>query len=197
MKFNQAISMVLCLTHLSLGLASAGAFAAETSAQTNSGKTAEFTLLENVIALQGQNLSDKDLQAQLGTVLTQYDAIAQKDGRAGRLGQAMVALGVYTPAQAQQFMTDVQSAASSSVDFQTVLGQALAKAPEGAQFSWCALGGGVLAGVSALVVFVGLIAEGFSVDSGGTSRPEAIMIGGAVSFAGGIALIVVGAKGDC
>ena len=78
----------------------------------------------------------------------------------------------------------------------TALSKMLSKAPEGAQFSYCALGGGILAGASAFVILLGL-AVGSIGDSNVNVSVNPITIVGGVGFAGALTLIILGASGEC
>lgn len=190
MRFKKSAAIVLCITQLSFGFTSSGT-------QTSP----EFSLLQNVIALEGQNLSQDTMTARLGTVLTQYETASQNDGRADRLKQAMVSLGVYTADQADQFVTDAMEVAASAAnpsDTGAMLTTLMSRVPQGAQFSYCLLGGGFLTVFGGVALFVGLLAKGLTVDGNG-NQPliDGILIGGGVGTAAGIGLVIGGATGGC
>ena len=120
-----------------------------------------------MISLQGQKLSNQELQKQLLTQVDQYEAAAPQEGRAERAEQALVTLGVYTPAQAQQFDTQVQAIShrlattsyASAKDAQEALTKqlmAVAFEAKGAQFSSCD-GVAILYYGGLAVFFAGLI----------------------------------------
>ena len=190
MNFKKFTAVVLCVSQLSLTLAA--------SADTPK-PSSEFILLKTAIALQGADLSQQDAVARLGSALTLYDQTAEKTGQIERLQQAMVDLGVYTPDQASDFVTGAQLAVSSGADLPTILSQTMTHAPAGAQFSGCILGGVLLAGVSLIVTFMGMLAVGLATDAGNAAsvRSDAILGGGLGGLGGGAALIVAGAYGKC
>lgn len=130
--------------------------------------TPEFALLENVIALQGENLPQPEMESQLQSSVRQYVTSASGDGAEQRFQQALVAIGLYTDAQAAQFMADSRAGAArvSSAAALAEEAQNLAKLhpPSGAQFSACDLdpwyvGGGVMA-AGTLVILAGAIMTG-------------------------------------
>ena len=113
--------------------------------------TPEFTLLQQVIALQGESLSSKDIQSQISKISARYaSASDMRDGESiQRLQQAIVDMNLYTPAQAAEIASEMQTAATqvSTTNFangnarsQAVLVEAqriAASHPAGAQFSAC------------------------------------------------------------
>lgn len=187
MDFTKITAAALCVVQL--GLISPS-FADTTK------PSSEFTLLKNVIALQGAGLSQSDLQTRLGSVLTQYDQTANPEGQIDRLQTAMIELGVYTPDQASAFVTEAKEATQSGADLSKVLAMTMSNAPAGAQFSFCALGGGLLAAVGTVVVFVGVLAKTIATQSY-SPAPTDFIIAGSVTLAGAVTLIVVGANGNC
>jgi hypothetical protein len=129
--------------------------------------TPETKLLSAVVELSGKNLTKSELQQQLTADLQQYDAEAPADGRVERTEQALVALGVDTPEQAQSFEQQVVASAKtlanskfeSTTDAQNAFQMQVVRliaGSQGAQFSYCG-GGGVLLG---WVAGVALMASG-------------------------------------
>lgn len=131
----------------------------------------ETALLENVIALQGQKLSASEMTTQSQKILSNYLASANPEGAQQRLEQALVTLGIYTPAQAAAFSADAQSAGARlsaakitdqqkrSALFAQEISRVAEMHPTGAQFSSCTLTkvvvigaiGGSLVGIGALL----------------------------------------------
>jgi len=101
----------LLKTKLISSLLIASTLFAQLSALASDTPTPEVNLLENVIALQGQKLSNDQFQSTLQPLVQNYLAIAPEDGRQDRLEQAMVTLGIYTPAQASELRTETEDAA--------------------------------------------------------------------------------------
>ena len=162
----------------------------------NSSATAETTLLKTVVALQGENLSQAEMQAQLKAAVSKYLANAPQQGQQERMEQALVALNIYTPEQAHGFVTDAHSAAAR-VENAKISGEQLSNTmnsemsklaglhPAGAQFSACA--------ISAVGIFTGAIAGGILMDNQPTDSArgeagEALFI---VSFFVGLGLVGV------
>ena len=187
--FRTSTAIGLCVAQLSLGFISSGALASTPSP--------EFTLLENVVALQAQDLPQQEVENRLNTLLTGYTSTANPEGRGERLQQAMVNLGVYTPAQAAAFIQEVKQTASSGADVNTALGELLSTPADGAQFSWCALGGGLLIGASAFVLLLGYALSGIGDSGGSTASNDRVYIIGGSGMAVGVTLVVVGAAGHC
>lgn len=147
-------------------LALTSAFAANSPAVTSP----EFTMLENVMALQGQKLSDSARQAKIDKILGAYTASASKDedARSARMQAALVQLGVYTPAQAEQFMSDAKVAelkvratqAANADQTRPVFASEITKLanlhPAGAQYSMCDIAewGGIIGVATAVVGLV-------------------------------------------
>lgn len=119
------------------------------STPANSGPSPENSLVESVIALQGQNISQTAMQKQMVALMTQYNSVADHTGQLQRFQQALVDLGVYTSAQAAEFTASAAAAASKvgstsaqSVDVAskamvTEIQQLAANHPVGAQFAGC------------------------------------------------------------
>lgn len=161
MTFKKGISTLLIASQVAM---TSMAFAASAPAASAS---PEFSMLQSVFALQGQKLSDQARQAQIGKILGTYTNAAPADGRTARLQDALVQLGVYTPAQAQQFMKDAQASEAavratqqfSADQTHAALAQQIVHLaqlhPAGAQFSKCEIA--VTVGlVGALTAFVGI-----------------------------------------
>jgi hypothetical protein len=99
----------------------------------------EHVMLQSIIALQGKNLSQNDIQTQSSSVISKYLAVAPQDGQQARLEQAFVDLGIYTADQAHSYVADAQKAAaqaSSKDTMATEIVQLAAHHPAGAQFSY-------------------------------------------------------------
>lgn len=171
MSFNKIVSLVLIGSQMGLGTIAFGATTATTTTATP-----EFTLLENVIALQGMNLSQSDMQTNVKNLLQDYSAKAQVTGQTDRMQAALVDLGVYTPAQAAGFASSAQASAAkitasnpgtndqAAVLMGAEINQLVGLHPAGAQFSGCSianLGDGDVAsavlGAGAVTLIVGLV----------------------------------------
>ena len=180
MFFKKAVS--ICLIASQFGLAST-VFAGGSTAMTIS-RTPEATLLQDVIALQGANLSDKDMQTQVRTALSEYASTSQEEGRSERLKQALVDMNVYTPAQAASFLADAETLntniAHNEMTAETAVSNLAGLHPMGAQFSACAITLAVtgLAGLTAVIT-----------GSGGVSSTDEPRFGIAI---GSFGLAVIG-----
>jgi hypothetical protein len=163
MKLHRSVALSLIVSQLSTG--------ALWAAPTNSNVTPEFTFIESVIALQGQNLKPTDLDQQLKSVYSTYvsSAANAEDGQQQRLTQALIDLGVYTPAQANGFVADAANATQSlssvdvkGADASQLMSEFSALAnlhPMGAQFSACdILSANTAVGVGAMGGFLMAIA---------------------------------------
>src|SRR6185437_15189465 len=114
--------------------------------------SAEINLLESAIALQGQNLSQQQIQSQMSTLMAGYAKTAPIQGQAERMEQALVAMNLYTPEQAHALMssTIASSHALEASGFSTQealqastsseIGSLVGAYPAGAQFSACTVG---------------------------------------------------------
>jgi hypothetical protein len=100
--FKKSISFILITAQF--GLAT-GACASETP---------EMKLLSQSIALSGRNLSPEQTQAELVADFSSYAKVAQVDGQSERMEQALIALNMYTPAQAHELTQDALALASQS-----------------------------------------------------------------------------------
>jgi hypothetical protein len=160
MTFKKSVSLILIGSQLSLAQA---AFASPAQALARS---PEFNLVESVIALQGAKLSANDEQNQITQAMTEYLVAAPTTGQQARLQQALIDLGVYTPAQAASFTADAQavetkvaaSNPSSADEASQTMSAEIAELsnlhPVGAQFAGqCELGWGMTSAgpVAALV----------------------------------------------
>ena len=133
----KTISMICVLTQL---IGATGAFAATQNPNP------ERILLESVISLQGQKVSPSEAQNGLKNAVKTYVSATPTDStdvRQQRLQSAMVELGIYTPAQASEFVTlaNAQAQKLGSSDHSIVLSEIqnlTNSAPKGAQFSACA-----------------------------------------------------------
>ena len=113
--------------------------------------SAEFTLLQSVLTMQGEDLSRTQMNSQVEQAISQYLNQAKLEGSQDRFEQALIQMGIYTPTQAQAFMSAAQTSvarvageSSTSTDQQAKLmtaeiSQLSALRPEGAQFSACDL----------------------------------------------------------
>jgi hypothetical protein len=143
MSFKKITTLLLIASTLSTT-----AFA--NSGASEAAQSPEATLLENVVALKGSNLSDEEFQKQLTTIVSDYTNTAPMAGQQERLKDALVDLRIYTPAQAEAFEKQVQdvqdqisSAHPTSVEqTTTLLNQEITQLAQlqapGAQFSMCA-----------------------------------------------------------
>ena len=112
----------------------------------DSNTSPERVLLESVISLQGEKVTQTQAQTELQNALKTYVAATTADApevRQQHLQGALIELGIYTPAQASAFVTQANAQAKklgSNASAQAVVSeiQTLAKlAPQGAQFSAC------------------------------------------------------------
>lgn len=140
MSLKKSVSTLMIVSQL--GLVSLA------SAATPAAHTAEYGLLQHVLALQGQDLSSDQNQKQVTEVVSQYLATASQAGQQERLQAALVDLGVYTPNEAASFVTESQQAGlkvaastSASATLETEITQLANLHPMGAQFSACGVGG--------------------------------------------------------
>lgn len=189
MNFKASVAVVLCFTQLALGF--------QGSAGQAPARSAEFNLLESMIALEGTAIPRAEMEKQVNALLTDYAKTAQPDGQLERLQHAMVDLGISTPAQAQSLIAQAREAANSNQDMSVALQSVLSKQSAGAQFSWCALGGGVLLGASLFMAFIGLAINGLADGSPPSIWENPVWDGSMVGVGGSIWLIVKGASGDC
>jgi hypothetical protein len=146
MLFRKLVSIVLVFTQISFASLAFG----DTS-QDSGSASPEAVLLQNVIALQGMKLSQQQMDTQVGQAVSTYIATAPETGQQERFQQALVSLGIYTPAQATAFVTDAQASANrvaanadqiNSVDqlssaMQSEVTTLAQLHPTGAQFSFC------------------------------------------------------------
>ena len=128
----KTISLICVLTQL---IGATGAFASTQNSNP------EKDLLESVITLQGEKVSATQAQTELQNALKTYVAATTTDApevRQQHLQGALVELGIYTPAQASQFVSQANAQAKKlgpNASSQAVLSeiQSLAKiAPQGA-----------------------------------------------------------------
>ncbi len=128
MVFKKSLSVALIISQVAFGWT---AFAES--------KTPETVLLSQVIALSGQNLSPQQLQTEVSEKLAQYGETAPVEGRAARTEEALVSLGIYSPAQVQALEAQVQSM-GDGLSQEAFTSQLLSVASQaaGAQFSGCA-----------------------------------------------------------
>jgi len=186
--------IALSLINLTL-FSSLGAYAASPAAAIQT-TTPEATLVSQALAAAGQGLSPDQAQAVMEQNFNTYSATAPAEGRAERLRSALVDLKVYTSAQADEFMTETQTAATpllaqqnASQELQaSAIETAMAKiaAPQGAQFSACSAKEPVFY-LGAAAWFFGSI---YAVVDGGLSsgQQDAVVFG---SFAGFAAIMVL------
>src|SRR5690348_12149524 len=111
----------------------------ETAQATSS---AELTLVESIIALQGEKLSAEVAQQHYQQILAQYQSQASVDGQKERLKAALVEVGAYTPSQAETFVNDsaieannVTQQGYSQESVSNAVQHLAALHPTGAQFS--------------------------------------------------------------
>ena len=153
--------------------------------------TPEFTLVESMVALQGQKLSQSALQSQATQLLSSYNTVAKKEGQNERFKQALVGLGIYTPSQADSFMSDASGAAqrigaqnmnetAMNLEIQTLANVH----PMGAQFSMC---------VAMIPVFLGAVVAGVCLlNVNETAADALIIVGMAAGFIGFVSQEVEG-----
>lgn len=119
----------------------------------------EMQLLKGVIALQGQQLSNDELQAKLSAEVSRYQAVASTDGQGERMEQALVNLNIFTPDQAQDYWKEVQNQTTALSNHEVTVPQALVnlatRASNGAQFSTCAAGAIGILGGGGLIYIIG------------------------------------------
>jgi hypothetical protein len=158
--FNKFISLCLIGIQLTLVTGVSGAQAADRSL------SAELSLLETVLTLRGLGLQEQELNRQIGATLERYNRTAPAEGREERLQAALVEMQVLTPQQARGFGAEARAAQArlagvdASVDRQTAALRAQVEllsriSLNGAQFSSCGLGAGLIIG-GVVSAFVGL-----------------------------------------
>lgn len=139
--FKKFIAAALILSQSSIAFADAGT-------ATTAAHTPEYLMFHRALALQGQDFSDAEVQSRLNDSVLEYAKTADPQGQEQRIKQAFVDLGVYTPEQADAFVTDantwapkIASATSTEEQMQikaaAVKQLALAHPMAGAQFSGC------------------------------------------------------------
>jgi hypothetical protein len=147
MKKQVSVLMIAC--QISMGILSTGAFASSTTAPT-----AEEVMIANIMAMQGVHVAGDAAASTINGIVTQYDAAAPADGREQRLQDALVALNIFTPDQANKFVAKshhshaVVAAASSDEArdvMTTEINELSQLSPKAAQFSskecWLAVTG--------------------------------------------------------
>jgi len=130
----------------------------------------EMTLLEQVIVLQGSETQGAKLQQEIATAVSTYIQSSPTEGRSSRMEQAIVDLGIYTPAQAESFMGDIAKAqqemgTAESNSTQQISNFAyqqtqriVAMHPAGAQFSIdCSTGGIVQFSIGGALLIGGIV----------------------------------------
>ena len=147
MKFKKSLSLFLAVSQVAFG--SSFAFADTPSV------TPEMNLLINTISLQGQNLSQTQFQDQMSEAVSRYTATASPKGSDVRFQEALVNLNLFTPTQAQSFLSDIKDTTQqlSISDSQEAVAAGLQRIVNshfnGAQFSGCVIGYGVAGLVAA------------------------------------------------
>jgi len=127
----------------------------------------EMTLLEQVITLQGSEIQSAKLQQEVATAVSAYIQSSPVEGRSSRMEQAMIDLGMYTPAQAKSFVQDIADAQQelgtakpnstqqiSSFAFQQTQ-RIVAMHPAGAEFSTDCSTGGIVQFTIGSALFIG------------------------------------------
>ena len=117
---------------------------------STSAPTPEFHLFETLTALQGEKLGRSELQAKMNQALTEYQSVAQTDGMQERTREALIDLGMVTPARAQSIVATVNAESAKNQDFSTLVNKVAGLQTGGAQFSACARDYLILAGVVAV-----------------------------------------------
>jgi len=204
-KLNWKKSVSVLLIGSQFGVAMS-AFAAPTTA-TSVQVTPELTLVEGVVVLEGQKLSQDAETSQLRALVSQYSATTQADGQSERMQQALVTLGIYTPDQASKFVSDAQASTTKVVASahtsptqlnQTVSAEMVRLAslhPAGAEFSACSVTDAIdPAPVALLGLLVGLIGVGvYSSDVNTPNMEQKSIVEDEYIMYGGLGLFVAAA----
>ena len=143
-KLKQAVALTMISTMIGTSMPVLHANAAGAPAQTP-----EMTLLIESLMISGKKMSNRELKAELGEAMVNYNQTAPAEGREERLADALVQTGIMTPDRAEAFRQSIQDAVASELaqnkgNPQAAISQALVSAlgrTEGAQFSNCALNG--------------------------------------------------------
>lgn len=187
---RKMVAGILIASQMVLGVASASASA------VTSEDTPEAALLLNVLALQGENLSSAEAQIQMQAVVNTYLSTAPATGSQLRFQQALVDLGIYTPAQARAFVNDADTASAkllseasvSSTQAQALLTNEMTEFaafhPSGAQFSYC---NEAASEVAITGLFTGLVGIGVTA-TGAISGHQDVTIGGVTLM--GVGLVI-------
>jgi hypothetical protein len=147
-------------------------FVLSASAGTQALPSPEFTLLQKTIALQGEALSPSDLLSQTSDAVSRYISTAPAQEQQQRMQQALVDMNIYSPLQAQSFVSDAQSRAQSMVgaevsaeqtasfDISAEVAELTQFHPNGAEFSTCSTIGTVTGILGGIVLATGLTGIG-------------------------------------
>jgi hypothetical protein len=167
---NRCISAVLIFNFFATNVLGFSSIAFADSPEAAKAPTAEMTLLTHVFAASGTRVARDQLNPLIQTAIQTYDQTAPLEDRDQRLAQAAVDMGLYTPTQAQEALSSLNSSPNTQSVTSGTSGQVsaeiqalLASQPQGAQFSSCtfAHAGAItipLAAVGALVTgIMGLI----------------------------------------
>jgi len=185
-------------------------FAFADSSTTATALSPEVTLLQNVIALRGSNLNQDAVQQQMNQAVSNYVASAPQSGQQERMQQALVALGVYSPAQAETFTQEVQGAETrveatnptSVQQLSNLMNQEVAQLidlrPSGAQFSMCSGDGVNIPSIIGTVV-TGGVTTYFTVRAiqDKENHSNAVGTDSLIAAVFGIAFVAVLADGFC
>lgn len=182
---------------------------ADSSPTSTAGLSPEVTLLQNVIALRGSNLRTADIQQKMTDEVSAYVNSAPQEGQQERMEQALVALGVYTPAQAETFTQEVQDAETrveatnpaSVQQFSNLMNQEVAQLinlrPNGAQFTLCSDGINITPLIG--MVITGGVTTYFTVKAIQDKRdaPNSVGSDSLIATVFGIALLMTSVEGFC
>ena len=194
MIFKKSISMLAIASQL---IWICGAYAGSTAPEAPS---PEQVLLENVIALDGSNLSLQQIHGKIQAEATEYARTAPAAGQIDRFQSATVTLGMFTPEQAASVFADARrmtaNLAPTTENVVAVTEALLTLHPSGAQFSSNVCDGLLLGALGSLAIAVVtiLVASGGNTDFSSSDHPVAAdIVYGAMAATGVTA--VAGALG--
>jgi hypothetical protein len=206
MLFKKSISSFLIATLLA---SYTSTFAFADSSTTATAPSPEVMLLQNMIALRGSNFSAADIQQTMTDEVSAYVNNAPHEGQQERMEQALVSLGVYTPAQAESFAREVQDAEmrvestnpASAQQFSNLMNQEVAQLinlrPSGAQFSMCSDGINITPLIG--IVLTGGVTGYFTVKAIQDKKhsPNSVGSDSLIATLFGVVLLMVSVEGIC
>ena len=187
MSLKQTVSLFLIVSQLG----SLTAMAAP-AATTTIARTPEFSLLEKMYSLQGQDPTSDSTKTQVKSALVEYSATAQVEGQSERLQKALTDLRAYTPEQAATFVTDAQIAGQTDANhFSTAIQQLAMNHPMGAQFNnACGLGARLFFPAFAITVAdIWLVGDGNLYYDEHPVAFDVAVVGGAIAVVGAVLMM--------